>query len=61
MLDNEFDNVAIILKTLHFWVPMDDYDRLKWNLNANDSFTTKSTFLKLTKRSPTLGSSNIED
>ncbi|TYK28534.1 hypothetical protein E5676_scaffold629G001780 [Cucumis melo var. makuwa] len=32
--DNEFNNVATILETLHLWAPTDNRDSLNWNLNA---------------------------
>ena len=52
MLDNEIANVASILEILHSWAPLDGDDSLKWTPNINGNFTTKSTFLNLTKRSP---------
>ena len=50
--DNEFDNVATILETLPSWgAPTNDHDSLEWNPSATGNFTTKSTFVKLTKKS----------
>ena len=52
MLNNEIANMTSILEILHSWTPLDCDDSLKWTPNVNENFTTKSTFLNLTKRSP---------
>ncbi|TYK10100.1 protein PIR [Cucumis melo var. makuwa] len=54
VLDNELDNVASILEILHSWAPSNGGDSLKWTRIVNGSFTKKSTFLNLTKRSPSI-------
>ena len=54
MFHDELVNMASILKILHSWAPSDGDDSLKWIPNVNGSFTTKSTFLNLTKRSPSI-------
>ena len=54
LLYNELVNVITVMETLHSWAPSDDRDSLKWTLNANDSLTTTSFFLKLTKRFPSI-------
>lgn len=54
--DSECDNVAAVLEILHSWAPTGDRDSVSWKLNASGNFTTKSTFLNLTKRSPTIAS-----
>ena len=54
MFDNEIANVASILEILRSWAPSDGIDSLKWTPNVNGNFTTKSTFLNVTKRSPSI-------
>ncbi|TYK31264.1 ion channel CASTOR-like [Cucumis melo var. makuwa] len=54
VLDNELENVASILEILRSWAPLNGGDNLKWTPNINDSFTMKSTFVNLTKRSPSI-------
>ena len=54
MLDNEIANAASALEILHSWAPIARNDSLNWIPNMNGNFTTKSTFLNLTKRSPNI-------
>ena len=52
VLGRAFGNVTAILEILHSWVPQCGCDDLLWKIDASGNFTTKSTFLNLTKRNP---------
>lgn len=50
VFDRELGDVVAILEVLNSWVPQGGSDCLKWKLDSSGKFTTKATFLNITKR-----------